>query len=73
MERIGPESLMVMAATRMAYHGPTEHALWEIPVQDEAEAPRLLAAAPLAAPAVRRTGLRGWIAHLRRADPLRGF
>jgi hypothetical protein len=74
MERTGPESLLVMAATRMVDREALgDHALWEIAVREEAELPRLLAAAPIAARARRRTGLLAWIGHLRDADPLRGF
>lgn len=61
MERLGPESLMVMAAARISRLPPLEdRALWELPVTETARAPELLAAAPVHRIPARRTDGRGW-------------
>ena len=67
MERLGPESLMLMAAAPIAHRTAIEdRALWEIPIADEARGtPRLLAAAPAAAGTRVPRGTRGWWAWLR--------
>ena len=63
MERMGPESLMLMAAAPIAYRpAMDDRALWEIPVTDEARPAELLAALPAQA---RREDPRGWLDRIR--------
>lgn len=70
MERLGPESLMLMAAAPIrARAARDERAMWEALADAETPPPpALLAAAPALAPSGRARERRGWWAHLR-AEP----
>ncbi len=70
MERLGPESLMLMAAAPIrARTARDERAMWEALADAEAPGPvPMLAVAPALARSGAARDRRGWWAHLR-ADP----
>jgi hypothetical protein len=65
MERMGPESLMLMAAAPISYRAAVDdRRLWELPMEDERREPTLLAASPLLAAPARPAGPRRLLAWL---------
>ena len=72
MQRMGPESLMLMAAAPIACRAvPDDRALWELPMEGERPESALLAASPVIAGAPRPVGARRLLAglHAPRAGP----
>ncbi|HTW77103.1 MAG TPA: hypothetical protein VMG14_04990 [Thermoplasmata archaeon] len=67
MERMGPESLLLMAAAPIAFRTPSDdRALWEIPIEAEDRRPTLLlAAGPISTATRPDSRARGWWARLR--------
>jgi hypothetical protein len=65
MERMGPESLMLMAAAPIAFRPVRDdRALWELPMEVDRTAPTLLAASPLVGAPERPQGPRRLLAWL---------
>jgi hypothetical protein len=65
MERMGPESLMLMAAAPIACRArPEEGRLWEIPIEAGPRQVALLAATPVVSADMRPAAHRGLLAWL---------